>query len=115
MHTADEARPRVDGVVAVSECGPEGGGPMPSLNAVRFDTTGYESRGEPRPGQVRVWFTPDGDGVGLYYFAVPPDLPVASSVDELRAFYASGLEKGGGRMVETSVFKFGGCFAVCLI
>lgn len=88
---------------------------MPSLNAVRFDTTGYESRGEPRPGQVRVWFTPDGDGVGLYYFPVPPDLPVASSVDELREFYASGLERGGGRMVETSVFKFGACAAVRLI
>ena len=68
--------------------GPGGGGEKPSLDAVRFDTTGYASQGEPQPGKVRVWHTPEGDGLGVYFSPVPPDLPAnAPSVEELAAFY----------------------------
>src|SRR3954447_14507445 len=90
---------------------PPGG--TPSLDSVRFDVTGWDYRGEPRPGQVRVWFTPEGDGVGLYFFAVPPDLPPdARSADDLRAFYARGLEPSGGRLVEVSLPQLDGTPAV---
>src|SRR5262249_15378459 len=95
--------------------GSSGGGSKLSLDAVRFDTTGYESGGEPRPGQVRVWFTPDGDGLGLYLCPVPPDLPPARAVEELRAFYARSLEASGGRLVETAVLTVGGCAAVRVV
>jgi hypothetical protein len=60
----------------------------PSLDDVQFDASGYELRGEPQPGQQRVWFTPHGDGVGLYVFRIPPDLPRAGSIGDLRDFYA---------------------------
>lgn len=63
-------------------------GVKPSLDAVRFDTTGYAFQGEPRPEMLRVWHTPEGDGLGVYFFQVPPDLPAkAESVEELAANY----------------------------
>jgi hypothetical protein len=93
--------------------GSGGDGAKPSLDAVRFDTTGYELQGEPQPGQTRVWFTPEGDGLGLYYFPVPPDLPAnAASTDELAAFYHRLLGDSGGKMVEVAVVVAGGCPAV---
>jgi hypothetical protein len=95
---------------------PDGSGPTPSLNSIRFDTSDYEYRGEPRPGEVRVWFTPEGDGVGLYFFALSPDLPSgARSVADLRAFYAAKLQASGGQLVETSVVRAGGCPAVLVL
>lgn len=41
-------------------------------------------------GGVRLWYTSDGDGIGLYYFAMPPDLPAGrSSMEDFRAAYRS--------------------------
>jgi hypothetical protein len=85
----------------------------PSLDAVRFDDTGYALQGEPQPGKLRVWHTPDGDGLGIYFFAVPPDLPEnAPSVDDLAAFYRRLLGDSGGKLVETRVVIAGGCPAL---
>jgi hypothetical protein len=85
-------------------------GAKPSLDAVRFDTTGYAFQGEPLPGQVRVWHTPDGDSLGVYFFPVPPDLPAnAASVDELAVFYDRLLGESGGKLVEVRVVVSGGC------
>ncbi len=85
----------------------------PSLDSVRFDTNGYAAQGEPQPGQIRVWHTPDGDGLGIYYFPLPPDLPAnASSVNELADFYQSMLGESGGKLVELSVIVTGGCSAI---
>lgn len=93
--------------------GSRGGDAKPSLDAVRFYTTGYESQGEPQPGKVRVWHTPEGDGLGVYFFPVPPDLPAnAASVDELAAFYRRLLGESGGKLVEIGVITAGGCPAV---
>ncbi len=89
------------------------GGAKPSLDAVRFDTAGYAFQGEPQPGKVRVWHTPEGDGLGVYFFSVPPDLPAnAASTDELAAFYRRLLGNSGGKLVETRVVVAGGCPAV---
>ena len=89
------------------------GGAKPSLDAVRFDTTGYAAQGEPQPGKVRVWHTPEGDGLGVYFFPVPPDLPAnAGSVGELAASYRRLLGDSGGKLVEVSVVIAGGCPAV---
>lgn len=90
-----------------------GGAAQPSLDAVRFDDTGYAFQGEPQPGKVRVWHTPDGDGVGVYYFPVPPDLPAnAGSVEEIAASYRRLLGDSGGKLVECRVVAVGGCPAV---
>ena len=90
-------------------------GTEPSLDSVRFDTDGYEARGEPRPGEVRAWCTSKGDALGLYYFAVPPDLPRAPTVDDLRGFYAASLEASGGQLVEVSTLRVGDCPALRVI
>jgi hypothetical protein len=93
-----------------------GGGGKPSLDAVRFDATRYAAQGEPQPGRVRVWHTPEGDGLGLYFFPVPPDLPAnAASVEELAVFYGRLLGDSGGKLVEATVVVAGGCPAVRLI
>jgi hypothetical protein len=72
------------------------GGGKPSLDAVRFDPTGYAARGEPQPGRVRVWHTPED----------------AASVEELAAFYRLLLGDSGGKLVEVGVAAAGGCPAV---
>lgn len=89
-----------------------GGGPKPTLDAIRFETAGCEFRGEPEPGRTRVWFTPDGDGLGLYLFTIPPDLPLVRTVDGIRNSYQRGLEASGGLVVELSVLKIGASPAV---
>jgi hypothetical protein len=93
--------------------GSGGGGAKPSLDAVRFDATGYAFQGEPRPGRVRVWHTPEGDGLGVYFLPVPPDLPQdAGSADDLAAFYRRLLGDSGGKLVEARVVTTSGCPAV---
>jgi hypothetical protein len=93
--------------------GSRGGDAKPSIDAVRFDTTGYEFHGELQPGRLRVWWTPEGDGLGVHFFPLPPDLPSgAASVDELAAFYFGMLGDSGGKLVETRVVAAGGCPAV---
>ena len=85
----------------------------PSLDSVRFDTDGYESAGEPQPGRVRVWFTPDDDSVSLHLFPIPPDLPASARTEaEIGAVHAARLKESGGRVVETSVLRVGGVPAV---
>lgn len=89
--------------------GRSGGSAKPSLDAVRFDTAGYAFHGEPQPGKVRVWRTPEGDGLGVYFFPVPPDLPAnAASVDELGAYYRRLLGDSGGKLVEVAIVEAGG-------
>src|SRR5208337_5681423 len=86
------------------------GDSKPSLDAIRFNSTGYAAQGEPQPGKVRVWHTPQGDGLGLYFFPVPPDLPAnAASLDELAEFYQKMVRDSGGKLVEVSVLTAGGC------
>ena len=87
-----------------------GSGSKPSLDAIGFDTTGYVAQGEPQPGKVRIWHTPQGDSVGVYFFPVPPDLPAnATTVDQLAARYRQLLGDSGGKLVEVSVVTAGGC------
>ncbi len=94
-----------------------GGDPKPSLDAVRFDTTGYVFMGELEPGSLRVWHTPEGAALGLYFFPLPPDLPAeAASVEELAAWFRRQLAGSGtnpdGKLVEARVTVAGGCPAV---
>ncbi len=74
----------------------------PTLDSVGFDTTGYEPRGEPIPGHLRAWWTPDRDGLGLYLFSLPPDLPQTYKLTELRGYYETMMRAAGGTIVEVS-------------
>jgi hypothetical protein len=91
----------------------------PSLDAVGFDTTGFELVRELVPGHLRLWNAPEGDLLGVYFHGLPPDLPAAASVAELADFYrrliAGSPGSEGARLVETSVVVAGGCPAIRLI
>lgn len=80
----------------------------PSLDDIRFETTGFEPRGEPVPGQQRVWHSPEGDGVGVIIGLNPPDLPEAATVAELRAAY----QGNDVRTVELAVVPAAGRLAI---
>ena len=61
---------------------------MPSLDSITFDTTGLIPQGD--KNGVRVWQTPSGDGVGIYFFPIPPDiLADINSPESLSAFYGN--------------------------
>ena len=63
---------------------------------------------------MRLWETPDRDAVSLH-FGMSPDLPVANTVDEISAMYASGLSGVRGRVIECTISEFAGCDAVRLL
>ncbi len=86
---------------------------MPSIDALSFDTTELQSHGEVA-GQ-RVWFTAEGDGIGLNFFAVPPDLPRdIRSPEHLREFYASILESPAS-LVALAITEIANCPGIRLI
>src|SRR5579862_1036371 len=60
--------------------------PSASPDSVTFDASRYNFLGD-RKG-ARVWFLPEGGGIGLYFFPKQPDLPLrAASVEQLRESY----------------------------
>lgn len=86
--------------------------PPASLNSVTFDASRYRFQGD--QDGARVWFLPEGGGVGLYFFPLTPDLPAAASADQLREFYAA---QGGAQMqvVECRVLPLDGVPGTWLI
>jgi hypothetical protein len=62
---------------------------------------------------VRVWRTDSGDGLGLWFFAIPPDLPSRlDQLDELRAFYRQRAVAGGMGIISVDGTTIDGCPAV---
>ena len=51
---------------------------MVGLDSVRFDTSDFRLSEQEivrsRTQSVRVWLTAEGDGLGLFFFRLPPDL-----------------------------------------
>lgn len=71
----------------------------PSLDSVSFDTARYRYEGE--ADGHRTWFTPDGDGIGLFFFPEPPGLPTQARTSlELEEFYRGRVCNDQVRMVE---------------
>jgi hypothetical protein len=84
---------------------------MPSLDSVTFDVSGLTLQGD-REG-VRVWHTPAGDGIGLYYFPIPPDIEAdLRSVSAIRAFYRALAMQSGAAIIEVDILQVNGCSAV---
>ena len=55
---------------------------------------------------TRGWNNTSGDGLGLYFFNLPPDIPVAlDDIDGLRRFYRHQLAASGGGLVELVVLE----------
>ena len=86
--------------------------PSPSPDSVTFDASRYQFQGD-RNG-TRVWFLPEGGGVGLYFFQRKPDLPTGASVEQLRQFYADQM---GGRdqVVDFQLLTLDGAAGIWLI
>jgi hypothetical protein len=83
---------------------------QPSLESLSFDAASYVLRDS--PASIRAWSTPDGDGLGLYFFAKPPDIPVCKELDELRSYYDAQVRPAGGAIAEASLLWVDGCLAV---
>lgn len=73
--------------------------PKSSLDAITFDASRY-TVGREVDG-CRTWFTPEGDGLGLYFFPTVPDLPRrVESAAALREFYLARYGGQALRVVE---------------
>jgi hypothetical protein len=84
---------------------------VPSLDSVRFDTAGLRFQGERE--QMQVWYTPAGDGIGLYYFPLKPDIGASlQSLDSVRDFYRSTATASGAAIIEVDIVSADGCLAV---
>lgn len=91
------------------------GGPKPTLKSIHFSTNGFQDRGELMPGQVHGYFTPDGDGAGVYFFAIKPDLPQNASLDGLAQFYRSQLKGVNGRLLDLEWATISGHTAIAMV
>jgi len=82
-----------------------------SQSAITFDENGFECRGE--NNGVLIWFTPKGDGLGLFHYAMPPDIDAdLSDIDGLRAFYRRRVAEVGLGVVEIDTVVVDGCTGV---
>jgi hypothetical protein len=87
--------------------------PTNPLDGVTFDDS--ELRNPNEKGNTHYWSTPEGDGVGLYYFGMPPDLPIRTkSISEFQQAYEA-LVPDTGALVEISIVEQDGCSAVLSI
>src|SRR5690349_5399959 len=87
--------------------------PSASPDSVTFDASRYKFQGD-RNG-ARVWFLPEGGGVGLYFFPCSPDLPArAASIGQLSDFYTAQM---GAKLevVECRVLPLDGVRSIWLI
>jgi len=79
----------------------------PSLSSVVFDTAGYQDVGV-QDGK-HIWHTPQGDGVGLFFFPIHPDLPAnARSEEELCQFFSSMMTGTESKFVELHLIAVDG-------
>jgi hypothetical protein len=87
----------------------------PTIDSLRFDTAGWTYRGEREPGRMRVWETPDHDGVSRHFFNKAPDLPKVKTVAEIRAFYIAQLGTSKAKAIQCEVSNVARCTAVWLL
>lgn len=83
--------------------------PATWLKFLSFDLTDLVDG--PSDDGIKRWWTPQDDGVLLYYFDLPPDLPGELACEEdLGDYYRSLIEPS--RHVETSMLMLDGCAVV---
>ena len=84
---------------------------MRALDSISFGTEEYSLQGD-RDG-VRVWHTPAGDGLGLFYYDIPPDIEAAlASLEEVRSFYRRSAEDAGLGILEIELVSVDRCAAI---
>ena len=81
------------------------------LELITFDSTGFEPQGE--INGTRVWYSPANDGVGLYYYGVPPDINCdIANVQAVRDFYRLAATNAGLAIIEVETAMIEGCHAI---
>ena len=81
------------------------------LNAIAFDTAGWVE--QPRRPRQRAWHNLRGDGLGLFYFPIVPDIPASlHALDQLREAYRSLV---GGGLIQLDVVRIADVSAIKLI
>lgn len=84
---------------------------MPSLPSLTFDTSSFPYTGE-RDG-TRTWYTPAGDALGFFYFALKPDIGVdVRSIQTIRQVTRPTVAAAGAAMIEVETTTRGGCLAL---
>jgi hypothetical protein len=87
---------------------------LASEGAFTFDVAGLTL--ESSRDEVRGWSTPDGAGIGLYHFALPPDIDAdLASVEALGRRVQERAAGSGAALVELSRIEVDGCPAVSQI
>jgi hypothetical protein len=86
---------------------------MAAASSITFDTSRYEYQGE-REGGVRVWFLPEGGGVGIYPFD-KPDLPENASLAELRTFYEALGKDAELKILDFHILQLDGVQSIKMI
>lgn len=81
------------------------------LELITFDTSGFKSQGD--INGTRVWYSPENDGVGLYYYGIPPDINCdIAKVQVVRDFYRQFASNAGLAIIEVETLMIGGCHAI---
>jgi hypothetical protein len=83
----------------------------PSLDSIRFEATGFTYQGEIEGS--RIWHSPEGDGIGLFLFPIPPDLPEnAATFDEFKDRLWKALGDSQAKLVQIGIPVINDCPAV---
>lgn len=87
---------------------------MPSIDSVKFDTTGWTL--EQITFEVMRWTNHKQQILSLHFFDLPPDIPCPlTDLAELRAAYRIGLAQSGAALISADVFPVAGLDCVRLI
>lgn len=77
------------------------------LDRVALDSENWREEATDHP--VRIWRNEAGDRLGLFYFDLPPDIPVdLAAIDELRRFFRRLVTQAGGGLVALDVVTLDG-------
>ena len=84
---------------------------MPSHASVTFDASGFDFQ-EERDG-ARIWHTPAGDALGVFYFPLKPDIDAnVRSLEKVRQAIRSRASAAGAAIIEVETTTTDGCLAV---
>jgi hypothetical protein len=84
---------------------------MPSHASVTFDASGFDFQ-EERDG-ARVWHTPAGDTLGVFYFPLKPDIDAnVRSLEKVRQAIRSRASAARAAIIEVETTTTDACLAV---
>jgi hypothetical protein len=85
---------------------PEAQTPMPTIRSIEVDAAGWSLKEET---DAKIVWRDEEDGIGLYFFPIPPDLPASPiELDLHRLDYRSKLARAGGAVIEVERLEVDG-------